>query len=246
MSAVGRNPARIIPAWRDFVSANGNGSRRLRGIGEPINADRSEAALVECHRHESLLNLAFANDHEWWLLCPYDTDCLSPSVVDEARRTHPFVLEDGHHQSSRWAVDHDAIAAPLDGPAPGPASRHARVHVRRGRPRRGPHARPSNGLGSGTRRTRIADLALAADEIATNSIRHGGGRGVLRTWVDGRTVICDIRDAGRIEDPLAGRSRPSAHQMNGRGLWLANQLCELVQIRVSTGGTVVRLHVERS
>src|SRR6478735_1220761 len=101
MREVGRNPARLIPAWRDFVSANGNGGQRLRGIGEPINADRSEAALVECHRHESLLNLAFADDAECWLLCPYDTDCLSPSVVDEARRTHPFVLEDGHHQSSR-------------------------------------------------------------------------------------------------------------------------------------------------
>src|SRR5256885_8954439 len=49
MAEVGRNPARIIPAWRDFVNDNGGGSRRLRGIGEPISADRSEAALAECH-----------------------------------------------------------------------------------------------------------------------------------------------------------------------------------------------------
>ena len=33
----------------------------LRGIGEPIWAERSAAELVECQRHESLLNLAFAD-----------------------------------------------------------------------------------------------------------------------------------------------------------------------------------------
>lgn len=48
---VGRNPARIIPAWRDFVDANEG--RRLRGIGEPIWQGRSSAELVECQRHES-------------------------------------------------------------------------------------------------------------------------------------------------------------------------------------------------
>src|SRR5437588_6768669 len=36
MSAVGRNPARIIPAWRQFVDDNGAGKRAVRGIGEPI------------------------------------------------------------------------------------------------------------------------------------------------------------------------------------------------------------------
>ena len=30
------------------------------GIGEPVGPDRSPAELVECQRHESLLNLAFA------------------------------------------------------------------------------------------------------------------------------------------------------------------------------------------
>jgi hypothetical protein len=30
--------------------------------------------------------------------------------------------------------------------------------------------------------------------------------------------------------------------MGGYGLWIANQMCELVQIRSGDGGTVVRLH----
>src|SRR5687767_8204131 len=60
MMQVGRNPARIIPAWRDFVAEHALSDRRFRGIGEPIWATRSASELVECARHEALLNLAFA------------------------------------------------------------------------------------------------------------------------------------------------------------------------------------------
>src|SRR4051812_14044000 len=53
MSEVGRNPACIIPAWREFVDAYRGTDRRLRGIGEPIGPERNAAELVECHRHEA-------------------------------------------------------------------------------------------------------------------------------------------------------------------------------------------------
>ena len=33
---------------------------------------------------------------------------------------------------------------------------------------------------------------------------------------------------------------------NGRGMWLANQLCDLVQLRSSPEGTVVRMHMQRA
>jgi hypothetical protein len=52
-----------------------------------------------------------------------------------------------------------------------------------------------------------------------------------------------VRDAGRIADPLAGRIRPAIEQVNGRGLWLINQLCDLVQVRAVPGGQVLRLHM---
>src|SRR3712207_5794849 len=34
MREVGANPARIIPAWRDFAAEHAG--RRLRGVGEPV------------------------------------------------------------------------------------------------------------------------------------------------------------------------------------------------------------------
>ena len=62
----------------------------LRGIGEPIWADRSPAELVECQRHEALLNLAFAGTDGFRLLCPYDAARLDRDVIEEAERTHPW------------------------------------------------------------------------------------------------------------------------------------------------------------
>jgi hypothetical protein len=94
MGAVGANPARIIPAWQDFVARHAGTGHRLRGIGEPISPARSGAELDECHRHEALLNLAFAGA-DFWLLCPYDVATLDDGVLDAARRNHPFVRVNG-------------------------------------------------------------------------------------------------------------------------------------------------------
>jgi anti-sigma regulatory factor (Ser/Thr protein kinase) len=84
---------------------------------------------------------------------------------------------------------------------------------------------------------------VAVTEVAGNSVRHAGGRGVLRVWREGNALICEVRDRGRIEDPLVGRERPVPGQESNFGLWLANQFCELVQVRSFPTGSVVRLHV---
>jgi anti-sigma regulatory factor (Ser/Thr protein kinase) len=90
---------------------------------------------------------------------------------------------------------------------------------------------------------RLANLVLAANELATNSLRHAGGAGVLRTWEEDGTFFCEVRDGGRIEDPLAGRDRPSDLIGGGRGLWMVNHLCDLAQVRSSAAGSVIRVHM---
>ena len=80
--------------------------------------------------------------------------------------------------------------------------------------------------------------------MATNSIDHGGGRGTLRMWRDGNNLVSEVRDEGVYDRPLADRQRPGSGSGHPRGLWLANQLCDLVQIRSFADGTVVRLHVK--
>src|SRR5664279_3844204 len=56
MAAIGRNPARIIPVWRDFLDDHASDGSADRGVGEPIWPARTPAELVECQRHEALLN----------------------------------------------------------------------------------------------------------------------------------------------------------------------------------------------
>lgn len=51
MERVGRNPAQIIGFWSDFAQRHGTPGERIRGIGEPIWAERSPAELVEGQRH---------------------------------------------------------------------------------------------------------------------------------------------------------------------------------------------------
>ena len=95
MPELGRNPARIIPVWRDFVRAHVNGDGCAVGIGEPVWPGRSAAELSECVRHEALLNLAFDDGPGWHLLCPYDLDGLDDWVIEAARDTHPLLARDG-------------------------------------------------------------------------------------------------------------------------------------------------------
>jgi anti-sigma regulatory factor (Ser/Thr protein kinase) len=86
------------------------------------------------------------------------------------------------------------------------------------------------------------ELVLAVNELTTNSICYGGGRGTLAVWREADTLVGEVRDTGHIEDPLAGQRRPAADEQSGRGLWLVHQLCDLVQIDSSPAGTSVRVH----
>jgi len=90
---------------------------------------------------------------------------------------------------------------------------------------------------------RTEHLILAATELASNSVRHGGGSGTMRLWHEEGTLLVEICDRGHIEEPLAGRLHPSPAQATSRGLWLVNQLCDLAQIRSAPGRTVVRVHM---
>jgi anti-sigma regulatory factor (Ser/Thr protein kinase) len=236
MAALGANPARIIPAWQDFFDAHAG--RPMRGIGEPIWAGRSPTELVECQCHEALLNVAFADASDFHLICPYDTEQLHGDVIAEAEASHPFVAG---APSGAYRGDHAVpqFAEPLSEP-PADAAEHEITRDLLAEVRRFLEAVAER---AGLAPARVHDLVLGVHEVATNSVRHGGGRGVLRVWREGDSVICDVRDSGRIgRQPLVGRLRPVLGQTGGWGLWIANQVCDLVQLRELPDGSVVRLH----
>jgi anti-sigma regulatory factor (Ser/Thr protein kinase) len=243
MDDVGSNPARIIPAWQQFVDEHGGGERPLRGIGEPVWATRSARELVEWQRHEALLNLAFADAGDFELLCPYDLTALDAEVIDGAEHTHPLVVEAGRERASDHYSGLEEIAEPFDTPLveppPGVVEWQfdaATLHQLRTAIRR--YGRDA-ALDTGT----VEDLVIGVNELASNSVVHGGGHGTAKLWRDSHAVVCEVRDNGRMSLPLAGRIRPPAEVVEGRGLWLANQVCDLIQIRSLPEGTVVRAEV---
>jgi anti-sigma regulatory factor (Ser/Thr protein kinase) len=235
MAELGANPARIIPAWQDFVDANPG--RALRGIGEPIWAERSPTELVECQCHEALLNVAFADAAGFHLICPYDTEQLHGDVLAEAERSHPFVA------GAVSGAYRDAVpqfAEPLPEP-PADAEEHEITSFSLASLR---HVTAAAAEAAGLSPQRVHDVVLAVHEVATNCVRHGGGDGVLLIWRERDTLVCDVRDhgGGIATQRLVGRVRPELSQTSGWGLWLANQLCDLVQLRELPDGSVVRLH----
>ena len=241
MSRLGANPARIIPVWREFTDTHAGPGRPVRGIGEPVWSARRGSELAECQLQEALLNTAVAPTTPLRLMCPYDADSLPEDVLAEARRSHPVVVEDmapaessygGHgHIATLFAAD----LSPADTRVPVRDFQRAQLAAVRAEVE-------SRAASAGLRADQGHDLALAVHEVAVNSVEHGGGSGDIRVWEELGALVVEVRDSGHIADPLVGRQLPSWDHVGGRGLWLANQLCDLVQIRSRATGTTVRIH----
>lgn len=227
MEEAGRNPGRLISTWRELLHDREEGTG-MRGLGETIWPGRSSAEVDECQRHERLLNLAFGAGPAWTLMCPYDADALSDEVLAAAQNSHAQHSPDGLLEGF--------LPPPPNGATFG--MDFGKSDLRTVRQLVSERARTA---GLEVRRTE--DLILATCEVATNSIQHGGGEGALCVWYEDGKLVCDVRDAGRITDPLVGRERPPIGLPSGRGLWIANQLCDLVQIRSGDEGTQVRLQM---
>ncbi|KOG42807.1 sensor histidine kinase [Streptomyces resistomycificus] len=239
MEEAGRNPGRIIPGvLRAFADAQPPG-RRVRIIGEPIWAGRSETEYPACVQHEALINAAFQG-RTVSILCPYDVRALAPQVIADAYVTHPTVIHAGSGpELDSGAYDPDQIVARYNEPLPPVAdvppcdfdaeslsqTRHMATEV---------------AARLGLEGVRLQDLALVTAELTTNSVVHGGGSGSLRIWADDTYVVCEVHDKGRLVDPLAGRRPAARDQRGGRGLLMVNLVADLVRVHTDEDGTTVR------
>ena len=243
MAEAGRNPARIISVWRGLLADVRQPGRPVRAVGEPVWPGRRPDELIECRLHESLLNPAFDGEVDLWLRCPYDTGALARDAFERVGRTHPLVVDDARRAVGDYE-GHPHPDAVLGEPLPPPPAdveeqvftlatlRSLRDEVR------------DRAIQAGLGHQRVRDVVLAVFEVASNSVLHGGGGGTWLSWETGTSVVFEVHDSGHIRDPLVGRCHPPPSQVAGRGLWLVNELCDLVQLRSSPAGTVVRLHID--
>jgi len=242
MTETGRNPARLIPEMQAFFDEHPG--RRARYIGESIWPGRSEPELCEAIRHEALMNLAFASAAVT-IVCPYDVRGLAPSVVDRARGTHPMIVRHGRTQPAQGYIGRGVVPAECESPLPDPpASAEAIEYETSLRQVRRLVAGYCGALGMAEEL--ITNLVIAAGEVTANTLHHTRAGGTFWIWHTSEEIICQVRDQGWIADPLAGRRRRSPEDA-GHGLWVVNQVCDLVEIRSSeAAGTVIRLHMRRT
>jgi anti-sigma regulatory factor (Ser/Thr protein kinase) len=238
MAQLGRNPARIIPEVRGFIDTHPG--KRVRYVGEPVWPGRSAAEISEAVRHEALINLAFAGMAAT-ILCPYDAAGLPPSVVSEAEHTHPAILGNGRAGATARYAGPGNVPPERDRPLPDPPAAAEGLYYETDlQPVRrlvASHARRA-----GLPDEQVRNLVLAASEVAGNTLRHTSAGGAVHIWQADGELLCQIQDQGWITDPLAGRIRRPPDE-RGHGLWVVNQLCDLVELRTGRTGTTILLHM---
>ncbi|MQA96152.1 MAG: sensor histidine kinase [Streptosporangiales bacterium] len=235
------SPGRTLAAYHRFVARHRREVVHL--CGEPVWRGRSPLEVREWHRYESVLNHAFSGLRVR-LMCAYESRTLGPEIVSTARRTHPLLT--GRGRSAHYLTPRE-FSRELDREPPveptGPTATFP-VHDDLGG-LRDRVERQAALMGLPGRR--VPDLVLAVNEIAANVVEHGAGRGAATLWIDEDRLVCDVLDeAGRLTDPLTGYSPADVLSVRGYGLWITRQVCDLVEIRPVTDGSLIRLHVKLS
>ena len=240
MTVAGRNPGRIIGSVLTAFVAEHPGTR-VRIVGEPIWAGRTDEEYPACAEHEALINVALG-PLPAYIQCPYDTGKLPTSVLTDATRTHPTLAAGAERWTSPTYTDPSMVAASFDvalSPTPPDAefvvispetgARAARVLVH------------DAGHMYGLEGERLAEVRLVAQELAVNTLTHSPGRGILEVWTADDHLVLQVQDGGRISDPLVGRRMPEPPNV-GHGLFVVHQLADLVRIHRESSGTTVRAY----
>ena len=220
--------------------------RRSRLVAEQVLGRRSPVEVADYLRMESAANVVY-QPYPVEILCPYDAAALRPELVEACRRTHSELLDEHGARASDAFVDphrfiRDSTAVPT-APASAPsvtcrtvgdlpaARRFAEVQVRL----------------SGLADPVADDVVLAVSEVLSNALTHGRPPVRLSIYTEdlagGDPVLaCHVHDGGHLPvDPLAGYAPPRELGTHGRGLWMARQLCDSVQVSADHPGTHVRV-----
>jgi hypothetical protein len=82
---------------------------------------------------------------------------------------------------------------------------------------------------------------LAVHELAVDALTYGGGAGTLLLGRERAALVCEVRDSRPMSVPATVPRHPPLNHSHRRGLWLANQLFDLVEVRSGSWGTAARI-----
>ncbi len=239
------HPATRLRAFHEFVTDElRGGADRIRLVGEPVWPPGPPEHVREWERYESVLNEVLG-PFPVTLMCTYDAARVDPAIATNVRRTHPVVLDGEERPSEGFEEPTEFLRRWNADLAPPPRSATALPEVRN-------LAAARRSLLVEARRAGVGldpamDLCLATNEVLTNALVHASGATGVWVWTEGDRFLCQIEDRGPgIGDPVAGYRPPGDAALSGRGLWIARQFVDLLQISGGPSGTRVRLHARRA
>jgi anti-sigma regulatory factor (Ser/Thr protein kinase) len=192
-------------------------------------------------QHEALINMAFTG-RPVTILCPYDVAGLDAVVVTDAVATHPLLIDAAGGRNSDGYAPERVVAAYNEPLTPPETAFHLSFDAARLAVVRRVSAEFARRAGLPARR--VDDLEVIVNELATNSVVHGGGSGTLSIWAEDGRVVYEVRDRGLITDPLVGRRPVDLDNLSGRGVLLVNYLADLVRVHTGEDGTAVRAYID--
>jgi anti-sigma regulatory factor (Ser/Thr protein kinase) len=219
------------------------GRGRVRVVAEQELTSRAAADVRAYMRYEAAFNVAYSQFNAS-VLCPYDAERLPEAIIEDALRTHPDVLDNGSARRSELFMDPRAFVRDRVRARPVPAGVEP-YGIERAEDVSGARALVrAKAEAAGLPTPAIQDLELAVSEVATNALQHGRAPRRVWSYVEDGELVCHVRDAGPgPPDPLTGYLPPDTRSLRGRGLWLAHQLCDIVEIASNDARNDVYLYV---
>jgi hypothetical protein len=242
-----RPPRRVAAFYRYWKGGRGSPrSGRVRILAEPVWAGRSAREITAWTRMEAALNVTLAPT-SISMICPYDARTTDAGVLADALRTHPVQVAGSRPSPSPQYTDPVAFARacdtrPLADPPPG-AEEFGFDGDLRGLRRfiagsAGAHAVAGD---------RADMLVLAVSEVGAYLKSQWTPSATVRTWEQPGAVVCDFRQPGAsIGDPFLGLRPAELVPGDGDGLWLANQICDWLDIRSGPDGCEIQLQIPSS
>src|SRR5437588_2832542 len=239
ITTVGVNPARILARICEWMAERDSCPRV---VTEPLWPGRRAAERTEVMRHEALVNLAL-RDTGARLLCVYGDEALDAKGAQAVERTHPHVTGPGPgRRASASFVDPEEelrITERRLAPPEEPVEELTVTEDLHAVRRRVASSSPASALPARCRE----EFVLAVNEAATNALKYDAPPRTVRLWRSGSYVVGEVAGQGEIADLMAGRRPPPATAVEGRGLWMVNQLCDLVEVRNYDSQATLRMHM---
>ncbi|MGK5554256.1 anti-sigma factor RsbA family regulatory protein [Actinomadura kijaniata] len=234
------HPARTLTAVRDMAVRVRDGGERLRLWGELPWARWNVPQTRQWLRYEALLNVVLA-DQDVVACCPVDLVHLRPSVLEAVCAAHPYTVGPGWRANPRYQEPEHFLRRLNRARLPDPPADARRIHFDHGDLAEVRRAVAATARSAGLPDDRVFPAVLAVAELAANAVVHVGGPGRLEVWWSPDELVYQIRSPGPAPlPPACGFLPPDPLSTTGRGLWMARQLTDVLEVGTCPGDGAAR------